>query len=257
MKVVILAGGLGTRMREETEFKPKPMVDIGGKPLIWHVMKIYSKFGFSDFIICLGYKGEMIKDYFLSYEVLNSDFTLELGKHNEIEFHNKHEETGWKITFADTGLNACTGSRIKQVEKYINEDEFLVTYGDGVSDVDIKQLLNFHHSHNKIGTITGVRPPSRFGELFTSKNEVIKFSEKPQSSQGYINGGFFVFKKEFLNYLTTDYDCILERKPLEKLAMDNHLMMYPHDGFWQCVDTYRDHKYLQELWDKGMTPWLI
>jgi len=257
MKVVILCGGLGTRLREETEFKPKPMVEVGGKPLIWHIMKIYAHYGFREFVLCLGYKGEMIKDYFLNYEAMNNDFTIQLGNPNRIDFHSNHAEDGWKITLMDTGEKAMTGSRIKQVEKYIVEDEFMVTYGDGVANVDIKKLLEHHRKQKKTATLTGVHPLSKFGEVVEEHGIVKNFSEKPQLSEGYINGGFFVFNKKFFDYLSSDYGCVLEKDPLEKLTKERQLSVYPHDGFWQCMDTYRDYKYLQETWQDGKAPWKI
>lgn len=257
MKVVILAGGLGTRLREETEFRPKPMVEIGNRPILWHIMKIYAHYGYKDFVVCLGYKGEVIKEYFLDYEAMNNDFTVRLGNPNEIEFHSNHGEDGWRVTLADTGDDAMTGARIKRVEKYIDGEEFMVTYGDGVADIDINKLLAFHRSHGHIATLTGVRPTSRFGELLIKENVVSEFSEKPQSSEGHINGGFFIFKKEFFDYLENDDGCILERTPMKRLAEAGELMVYPHDGFWQCMDTYRDNKYLQEIWQKGDAPWKV
>jgi glucose-1-phosphate cytidylyltransferase len=248
IKVVILCGGMGTRLREETEFKPKPLVEIGGKPILWHIMKIYAYYGFKNFVLCLGYKGEMIKNYFLNYEVMNNDLTLELGK-NKMEYHNSPEEDGWRITLANTGNKALTGARVKKIEKYIENDKFMLTYGDGVSNIDINELLKFHLSHSKIGTVTGVRPSSRFGELLIKKDMVEEFSEKPQVEEGYINGGFFVFQNEFFDYLNENDDCNLEREPLEKLTLDKELMVYKHKSFWHCMDTYRDTLLLNELWN--------
>lgn len=256
IKVVILCGGRGTRLREETEIKPKPMVNIGGKPIIWHIMKIYSHHGLKDFIFCLGYKGEMIKDYFLNYEEMNSDFTIELGTGTK-QIHTNHTEKDWKVTLADTGEEAQTGSRVKKIEKYIDCDIFMVTYGDGVADIDIRKLLKFHQAHGKIATVTGVRPSSRFGELVSKNNKVVKFHEKPQVSEGLINGGFFVFQKKFLKYLAEGDDCYLEREPLETLAEEGQLMVYKHAGFWQCVDTYRELELLNELWQKSRPPWKV
>lgn len=201
MKVVILAGGLGTRLREETEYRPKPMVQVGTKPILWHIMKIYSHYGFHDFIICLGYKGAMIKDYFLHYEVMNCDFTVNLGNRNDIALHNDHEECDWNVTLADTGEKSQTGARVKLIEKYIDGDIFMLTYGDAVGNIDIQKLLSFHKSHGKIGTVTGVHPASRFGELGTEAHCVKRFSEKPEAMCGFVSGGFFVFNKEFFSYL--------------------------------------------------------
>ena len=257
MKVVILCGGLGTRLREETEFKPKPLVDVGGRPILWHIMKIYAHYGFKDFVLCLGYKGDMIKEYFLNYEAMNNDFTIRLGEKHKIQFHNQHFESGWNITLADTGASAMTGARIKRIEKYIDSENFMVTYGDGVADININKLVEFHLSHNKIATLTGVHPLSRFGELSIEGDTVREFIEKPQSSTGYINGGFFVFRKQIFDYLSDDDNCVLEKETLEKLARQEKLKIFPHTGFWQCVDTYRDYKYFQELWQRGHTPWVV
>jgi len=252
--VMILAGGFGTRLREETEFRPKPMVMIGGKPIIWHIMKIYSSYGFNNFIICLGYKGEMIKSYFLNYKLNDIDFTIDTktGNITEHEFNNEN----WKITLANTGENCFTGGRISRAAKYINSERFLLTYGDGVANVNIKKLLEFHISHKKIATLTGVNPPSRFGNLEINDNQVNSFIEKQTTQNGWINGGFFVFEKEFLNYLSDDSSCILEKEPLTKAAQNNQLMIYKHNGFWQCMDTIREHEKLQSLWSMG-APWKI
>ncbi len=257
MKAVILCGGRGTRLREETEFRPKPMVEIGGRPILWHIMKIYAFYGFTDFVLCTGYKGEMIKEYFLNYEAMNNDFTIKLGSREQMHFHSNHSEKGWSVTIADTGENAMTGTRIKRVEKYIDTEEFMLTYGDGLADINIKKLLEFHHSKGKIATVTGVRPASRFGEILVEDGKVKAFSEKPQSSEGHINGGFFVFKRQFLERLTDDDTCVLEKEPLEKLALEGNLNMYFHPGFWYCMDTYRDFEYLKDLWQKGKANWNI
>ena len=257
MKVVILCGGRGTRLKEETEFRPKPLVRIGNKPVLWHIMKIYAHYGFKDFILCLGYKGDMIKEYFLNYEITNNDFTIQLGNRNNIKFHNSHQEKDWSVTLADTGEEAQTGARIKRIEKYIDSDLFMVTYGDGVANLNIKELLKFHQAHKKIGTMTGVHPSSRFGELVIKDNQVLQFNEKPQVKEGLINGGFFVFNKEFFNYLKENDNCYLERQPLEKLAKESELMVYPLDGFWQCVDTYRELELLNNLWKSPNPPWKV
>jgi glucose-1-phosphate cytidylyltransferase len=257
MKVLILAGGLGTRLREETEYRPKPMVRVGNKPVIWHIMKTYASYGFNDFIICLGYKGEMIKDYFLNYKMMNCDVTIRLGDKESLEIHNNHEEIDWTITLASTGEKTQTGARIKKVEKYVKDDLFMVTYGDGVSNIDIRKLVEFHKSHGKIGTMSGVHPSSRFGEFSIKNNQVIDFHEKPQTKEGLINGGFFVFDKSFFKYLSEDDNCTLEKKPLEMLVSDGQLMVYPHDGFWQCVDTYRELELLNQLWDAPHPPWKV
>lgn len=257
MKVAILCGGLGTRLREETEFRPKPMVQIGNRPVLWHIMKVYGYYGFNDFIICLGYKGNMIKDYFLNYEAMNNDFTIRLGSRNSIDFHNNHQEKDWRVTLADTGESSQTGARVKKIEKYMDGDMFMLTYGDGVADINIKELVEYHRSHGKIGTMTGVHPSSRFGELTVRDNQIIEFDEKPQTKDGLVNGGYFVFNREFFEYLTEDDNCILEKKPLEKLASDGELMVYPHHGFWQCVDTYRELEALNMMWTQGKPPWKI
>ena len=247
MKAVILCGGMGTRFKEETEYKPKPMIEIGGKPILWHIMKIYSHYGFNDFVLCLGYKGHMIKQYFINYEKMSTDFTIELGSGN-VKTHNNHNELDWSVTLAETGAKAMTGARLKKIEKYINDNLFLMTYGDGVADIDVRKLLKFHKSHGKLATVTGVRPQSRFGELVVEGNNVIEFGEKPQIKEGFINGGFFVLDKKVFNYIGDDEECIFEKEPLEKLALDRELMIYKHTGFWQCMDTYRDLQFLSNLW---------
>ena len=255
MKVVILCGGQGMRLREETEIKPKPMVTIGDMPILWHIMKTYAHYGFNDFILCLGYKGEVIKDYFYRYEILANDFTVELGS-RKVKIYPKHSEGGWKVTLADTGLEAMTGARTKRIEKYIDTDTFMLTYGDGLTDLNIQELLNFHNSHGKIGTLTGVFPPSRYGELLIHEDRVLTFKEKPKDHNNSINGGYFVFNKKLFEYLKdADSSCVLEREPLERLAADGELKVFRHEGFWQCMDTYRDYKYLNELWQDGNAPW--
>jgi len=258
MKVVILCGGKGTRLREETEFRPKPMVQVGSKPILWHIMKIYANYNHKDFVICLGYKGEMIKEYFLNYEMMNNDFTIPLGNRANIKIHGGHQENDWNVTLADTGEESQTGARVKKIQKYIgNDDTFMLTYGDGLAKINIENLLKFHHSHGKIGTMTGVHPSSRFGEFTIEDNQILEFNEKPQTKEGLINGGFFVFNKEFFNYLTDDDDCILEKAPLENLAADGELMLYRNDGFWQCVDTYRELEVLNNLLKNGSPPWKV
>ena len=257
MKVVILCGGTGTRLREETEYRPKPMVEIAGRPILWHIMKIYAHYGFTDFILCLGYKGWMIKEYFLNYAMMQSDFTVEIGKNNGIQFHNDQAEEGWKVTLADTGLNAMTGARVKKIEKYIDDETFMLTYGDGVADINIPDLLAFHNQHGKIGTVTGVCPPSRFGELFVKEKRVCTFDEKPESYTGVISGGFFVFNRGIFEYVDDDDSCVFEQKPMERLAVDKELMVHMHQGFWQCMDTYRDFLYLNRLWEQEDVPWKV
>jgi len=258
MKTVILCGGLGTRLREETEFRPKPMVNIGNRPILWHIMKIYAHYGQKDFILCLGYKGEMIRDYFYHYEVMNNDITIELSYPKKIEVYENNKENDWRVTLVDTGQKALKGARLKKIEKYITDNEFMVTYGDGVSDIDINSLLKFHRSHGKLATLTGVFPDSRFGELKIKDDRVESFTEKPKESldSALISGGFFVFNREIFNYLSEDDDCDLEIGPLEKIARENQLMVYKHKGFWACMDTLRDVEYLNDLWCKNR-PWAV
>jgi glucose-1-phosphate cytidylyltransferase len=255
--VVILCGGLGMRLREETEFRPKPMVEVGGRPILWHIMRIYAHYGYTEFILCLGYKAEVIKDYFLNYEPMNNDFTIQLGARDSIQFHSKHSERDWRITLADTGLQAQTGARVKRIEKYVQADQFMLTYGDGVADIDIGELVRFHQRHGKIGTVTGVRPPSRFGELMTDGQSVVGFSEKPQTSQGFVNGGFFVFDRRFFDNLVADDDCVMEEKPLQHLSQYGELTMYPHTGFWACMDTPRELLRLREMWQSERPQWKV
>lgn len=256
-EVVILCGGRGSRLSEETVLKPKPMVEIGGRPMLWHIMKIYSYYGYNRFILALGYQGEYIKKYFYDYRIMASDLTLTMDPLKSPEIHGSHEHTDWEITFVDTGLDTLKGSRIKRLEKYVKSDNFLLTYGDGVADTDIDKLYNFHLSHNSIGTVTAVRPPSRFGELIVSGDKVVKFEEKPQLSAGMINGGFFVFKKAFMDYLTPDANCDFEFGALQKLAQDGELRVYNHGGFWQCMDNMRDRDYLNKLWDNDQAKWKV
>jgi glucose-1-phosphate cytidylyltransferase len=257
MKVVILCGGMGTRLKEETEFRPKPMVHIGDRPVLWHIMKTYAHFGHSDFVLALGYKGEMIRNYFCHYELMNNDVTIELGKPEKIRIHQKHNESGWQITLSDTGEKALKGARLKRVEKYIHEDTFMMTYGDGLANVNINEVLNFHHSHGKLATVTGINPASRFGELKIQGNRVDSFSEKPKDNSGLINGGFFVFSKKIFDYLSEDDSCDLEIGPLEKIASEGQLMVYKHAGFWACMDTIRDMEYLNKLWDENNAEWKL
>ncbi len=251
MKAVILAGGLGTRISEETHLKPKPMVEIGGMPILWHIMKHYSSYKINDFVICLGYKGYMIKEFFHNYLLHTSDVTFDIQKNN-MEIHRMNAEP-WHITLVDTGDFTMTGGRIKRVKKYI-DDTFCLTYGDGVSDVNINLLQKFHKQNKKIATVTAVQPRGRFGAMELSKNIVKKFQEKPNGEEGWINGGFFIFEKEILNYIKDD-NTILERDPLEKLALSKNLAAYKHRGFWQPMDTLRDKNYLEELWVSKKAPW--
>jgi len=257
IKVVILCGGAGTRMKEETDFRPKSMVKIGTKPIIWHIMKIYAYYGFTDFVLCLGYKGEMIKDYFYHYSLLNNDFTVQLGNHKNIEIHSKNQEEDWRITLVDTGEKALKGARIKRIEKYINTDIFMLTYGDGVADINIADLLSFHHKHKRIATVTGVRPPSRFGALKVKGGKVFAFVEKPQTSQGLVNGGFFVLHRKIFRYLVDRDDCDFEKGILGELAKENELMLYEHKGEWECMDTFRDLEYLNNVWQERKAFWKV
>lgn len=257
IKVVILCGGRGSRLKEETEIRPKPLIEIGEWPILWHIMKLYAYYGFKDFILCLGYKGEMIKEYFLNYEAMSDDFTVHLGRRIPVEFHSDHLEKDWNITLVDTGMQAQTGARIKRIEKYIDSDTFMVTYGDGVGNINIKELLKHHKACGKIGTITGVHPSSRFGVLVTEGKDVVEFSEKPQVREGFINGGFFVFHKKFFGYLKEGDNCYLERAPLEKLAKANQLAFFRHEGFWQCMDTQRELDILNDLWKREKAPWKV
>lgn len=254
MKVIILCGGQGTRLREETEFKPKPMVMVGDRPILWHIMKMYAHYGHKDFVLCLGYKGNMIKEYFLNYQAMNNDFTLSLGNHQQIQSHGLHGEEDFNVTLAHTGTDNMTGSRVKQVEKYIDDDLVCVTYGDGLSDVHIDELIKFHRSHGKIGTVTSVRPQSRFGVLEIEDGQVKVFAEKPQT-EGWISAGLFVFNKSFFDYLSEDPSCVMEQDPLQKLARDGQLMAYQHDGFFFAMDTYREALKLNELWEQHKAPW--
>lgn len=257
MKVVVLCGGAGTRLREETEFRPKPMVNIGDRPILWHIMKYYSRFGFNDFVLALGYKGELIKNYFCHYELMNNDVTIELGQPENICIHHSHEEAGWKITLADTGEKTLKGARLKKVERYITGDTFMMTYGDGIADVEIRKLLAFHESHGKMATVTGINPASRFGELKLEGDRVTSFSEKPENGEGLVNGGFFVFNREIFSRLTSDDSCDLEVGPLERIAREGQLMVYRHRGFWACMDTMRDMEYLNRIWESGTAKWKI
>jgi glucose-1-phosphate cytidylyltransferase len=255
MKVVILCGGQGARLREETEFRPKPMVEIGGRPILWHILKIFAHHGLSDFVLCLGYRGNMIKDYFLNYEAMNSDCTVSLGN-RQIAYHGEHEESGFNVTLSDTGADSMTGGRIRRIRKYVDGDTFLLTYGDGVSDVNITKLLDFHRSHGRLATMTVVRPVSRFGMLdIDGQNRISSFVEKPVMD-GWMNAGFFVLNTKVFDYLSGD-DCIFEREPLERLTAEGQLAAFRHDGFFYAMDTYREYKFLNELWDAGNAPWKI
>ena len=255
-KVVLLCGGLGTRMREETEYRPKPMVEVGGRPLLWHIMKLYSAHGLNEFVCCLGYRGSMIKQYFLDYHAMRSDVTVDLGSGTVEKEAGDAED--WRVTLVDTGESSMTGARVKRVERYLQDsDLFLCTYGDGVADLDVSALLDFHRSHGRLATVTGVRPPSRFGELVVDEGRVESFAEKPLTGGGLVSGGFFVFDRRVLERLDADPSCVLEREPLEGLARDGELCVYDHEGYWQCADTVRDVDHLRALWDAGDAPWRV
>jgi len=256
MKVVILAGGYGTRISEETDLKPKPMVEIGGKPILWHIMKMYSAYGFNDFIILLGYKNYYIKEYFANYFLHQSDITIDL-RSNQVEVHSNTSEP-WKVTLVDTGLDTMTGGRIKKAQKYIGNESFLLTYGDGVSDVNIAATVEFHREHGKALTMTAVQPEARFGNLDIQDDQsVASFIEKPKTEGGWINGGFFVCEPEIFNYLTEDEACVFEQIPLQSIAKDGQLVAFKHTSFWQCMDTLRDNQKLNKMWQENIADWKI
>jgi len=254
MKVVLLAGGLGTRLAEETVVRPKPMVEIGGKPILWHLMNIYSKAGFRDFLVACGYKGDFIKRYFRDFALHESDLAVDLssGQHEMLN----RRAPDWRVTMIDTGLNTMTGGRIHRLAPLLSDGTFMVTYGDGLSDIDVGKLVEFHRSHGRLATVTAVRPPARFGGLTIEDAMVREFTEKPQTGEGWINGGFFVFEPRVLDYMQSD-EVVLERAPLERLAAEKQLMAYQHTGFWQPMDTLREKVMLEALWDSGKAPWKI
>jgi glucose-1-phosphate cytidylyltransferase len=255
MKVVILAGGLGTRLMEETEARPKPMVEIGGKPILWHIMKIYQSYGFNDFVVCLGYKGAFIKEYFLNYYIYNSDITIELEK-NSVEVHYSNTES-FKVTLVDTGLETNTAGRIKRIHQHIQEENFLLTYGDGLADINLKELVNYHLSHEKLATLTTIQMPGRYGNIEIDHNNTIQsFREKPEQDGIWVNGGFFVLNRKTFDYLSGDIDQVQwERGPLQEIAKDGELQAYRHTGFWKCMDALRDKIELEEIWKNGNAPW--
>jgi glucose-1-phosphate cytidylyltransferase len=253
--VVILCGGLGTRIREASESLPKPLVDIGGKPILWHIMKIYGAHGFRRFVLCLGYKSWQIKDYFLRYRENLSDFTVCLRDDHAPAFHNDVGDEDWEITCVETGLLTGTGGRIGRVQQFVDSDTFMLTYGDGIGDVDLTSLLAAHRAHGLIGTVTGVHPTSRYGEMRVVGDQVSEFNEKPTVADGFVSGGFFVFQRAFFDYLSSDPELFLEAEPLRKLAQDGQLGLRPHDGFWMGMDTYREYTLLNELWESGEAPW--
>ena len=267
--VVILCGGRGSRFQEETQFRPKPMIEIGGRPILWHIMKQYNHYGFRRFILCLGYLGETVRQFFLTYRTCYLNLTMDLGTDN-IEIHATDglpelaSETGWVVSLIDTGRGAMTGARVKRIEPWIDTEHFALTYGDGLIDMDLARALEYHVAHGRLGTVAGVPPPGRFGELVLPGGDVggpvvpvAEFSEKPQTRLGSINGGYFFFKRRFLNYLSSEDGCVLEKEPLERLASDGQLMAVRHDGFWQCMDTQRDRNYLESLWREGRAPWRV
>ena len=256
MKTVILCGGYGTRIRDVSDDIPKPMIKIGRYPILWHIMKCYSLYGHNDFILCLGFKGDVIKDFFLNYEAHTKDFTITLGRDRSLEFLNDHSETGWRVTLAETGLGAMTGARIARIRKYVGDETFMLTYGDGVGNVEIDKLLKFHRSHGKTLTVTGVRPPGRFGELLSHEGKVLEFNEKPQATGGVISGGYFVANVRLFDYLNDREDLVFEQEPMNKMVLDGELMVYEHPGFWQPMDTSRDYQLLNTMFEQHRAPWV-
>ena len=254
MRTIILAGGLGTRLSEETELRPKPLVEIGGRPILWHIMKLYSHHGFSEFSIALGYRGEMIKRFFIDYRLITSDLSVTMGE-ERIDWHSGPEDS-WSVDLIDTGVGTQTGGRLKRIATGIQNQTFMMTYGDGVADIDVRALVNFHKEHGKLATVTAVRPPARFGSLSIKGSQVSGFAEKPQLGEGWINGGYFVFEPEVANYIDGD-ETYLEREPLERLALDGQLMAFKHSSFWQPMDTLRDLQILRERWDAHDAPWKV
>jgi glucose-1-phosphate cytidylyltransferase len=257
MRAVILCGGQGTRIRDANETLPKPMLPIGDKPIVWHIMKEYAVHGITDFVLCLCYKGWLIKEYFLNYRAKTTDVTVRLGTHDGITFHGNHPEEDWNVTLAETGEETSTAGRVAAIRRYVEKDDlFLLTYGDGVSDIDITRLIAFHREHGKLATVTAVRPQGRFGEMRLDAGRVVEFNEKPQATEGFINGGFFVFDaRRIWDYIGADPTVLLEREPVQHLARDGQMMAYPHTGYWQPMDTYREYMLLNDLWSKGRAPW--
>ncbi|MEI8341637.1 MAG: glucose-1-phosphate cytidylyltransferase [Verrucomicrobiota bacterium] len=256
MKVVILCGGLGTRLREETEFRPKPMVPVGGRPMLWHIMKTYASYGHKDFILCLGYKGEMIKEFFRNYQWNTSDVTLRLGRVPEIQYHTQHDEEDWTVTLLDTGETTQTGGRLRRALPYIEDEDFLFTYGDGLINSDINESIRFHQKHGKLATVTAVHPSGRFGEMQLKGETVEAFNEKPEVEAGFINGGFFVLNRKIGDYLKEDAS-ILEQQALPQLSSEGQLCAFQHTGFWQCMDTFREQQILEKMWQSGAAPWKV
>lgn len=256
MKVVILCGGLGTRLREETEYRPKPMVPVGGRPILWHIMKTYAHHGHKDFVLCLGYKGEVIKDFFRNYHWNTSSVTLKLGATPQIQYHDQHDEEDWTVTLLETGMNTMTGGRLKRALPYVEDDTFLFTYGDGLINSDINASIAFHRQHGGLATVSAVRPAGRFGELSISDDTITAFNEKPDYERAYISGGYFVLNKKVGDYIDGD-DCTFEKLPLEKLTAEGNLKAFCHDDFWQCMDTFREFEMLNKMWDSGKAPWKV
>lgn len=252
MKVVILAGGFGTRLSEETQLKPKPMVEIGGKPILWHIMKIYSAYGLNDFIVCCGYKGYVIKEYFANYYLHNCDVTFDMVNH-DTQIHNNNSEP-WRVTLVDTGLNSGTGGRLRRVSRYLDDEDFCFTYGDGVSNVNIRDLISFHRSKGKLATVTAILPPSKYGVLKFDNGDILSFDEKPEA--GWINGGFFVLSPKVIDFIEED-GVMWEHAPLQRLVQENELSAYPHQGFWHCMDNLRDKNKLEKIWSAGQAPWRV
>lgn len=256
MKVVILCGGYGTRIRDVADDIPKPMIPIGRFPILWHIMKYYASYGHRDFVLCLGYKSHVIKDFFLNYEAHTKDFTIDLGRKGEITFHTNHDESDWKVTLAETGADAMTGARIKRIQKYVGDEDFMLTYGDGVGNINVDALVNYHRGHGRALTVTGVRPPGRFGELVHTDGIITEFNEKPQATGGRISGGFFVATPKIFDYLEDDDSLVFEQRPLRTLVDDRQMMVFDHDGFWQPMDTSREYQLLNSLYDEGRAPWV-
>lgn len=257
MKTVILAGGYGTRIRDVADDIPKPMIPIGPWPILWHIMRTFAHFGHKEFIVCLGYKGHVIKDFFLNYEAYTRDFTITFGNNGGVQYHSHHDESDWKVTLADTGTHSMTGARISRIRDFVGNDDFMLTYGDGVSDVDIDRLIDFHKSHDKILTVTGVRPPGRFGEMVGDETgKILEFNEKPQASGGRISGGYFVANARIFEYLDDHESLVFEQEPMRSLVRDEELMMFEHDSFWQPMDTSREYQLLNALYEDGRAPWI-
>jgi glucose-1-phosphate cytidylyltransferase len=258
MKTVILCGGQGTRIRDVAADIPKPMISIGRYPILWHLMKGYAHWGYHDFVLCLGYQSQVIKDFFLNYQLRTSDFTIALNRDRVAATHTRHDEEDWLVTLAETGLHSMTGARVWRIRRYVEADEyFLLTYGDGISDIDIRALIAFHKRHGKVMTVSGMRPPSRFGELEVDGDRVTGFNEKPQATAGMISGGFFVCSTKLFDYMDDRETLMLEVEPIQRLVKEGQLMVFRHEGFWHPMDTYRDYKLLNELWDSGQAPWKI